>query len=41
MINQLQSLGHKALDFFQRLGRGHILIVDVLKGQPALFFAHV
>lgn len=38
MINQLQSLGHKALDFFQRLGRGHILIVDVLKGQPALFF---
>ncbi len=38
MINQLQSLGHKALEFFQRLGRGHILIVDVLKGQPALYF---
>lgn len=37
MIDFIQSLGHKGLDFFQRLGRGHILIFDVLKGLPALF----
>lgn len=37
MIDLIQSLGHKCLDFFQRLGRGHILIFDVLKGVPALF----
>ncbi len=36
MINQIQSLGHKGLDFFQRLGRAHILIVDILKGLPVL-----
>ena len=37
MIDFIQSLGHKGIDFFQRLGRGHILIFDVLKGLPALF----
>ncbi len=37
MMNQIQLLGRKALDFFQRLGRGHILIIDILKSQPALF----
>jgi len=37
MIDFIQSLGHKGLEFFQRLGRGHILIFDVLKGLPALF----
>lgn len=37
MIDFIQSLGHKGLDFFQRLGRGHILIFDILKGVPALF----
>ncbi len=36
MLNQLQIIGHKSLNFFQRLGRGHILIFDVLKGIASL-----
>ncbi len=32
MIDTIQSLGHKALDFFERLGRGHILLLDILQG---------
>jgi len=36
MINQIQSLGRSALDFFERLGRGHILLLDLLKGIPSV-----
>ena len=36
MIDSLQSLGHKALNFFERLGRGHILIVDILLGLASV-----
>lgn len=36
MIDILQLFGHKGLGFFQRLGRGHILLFDVLKGLPSL-----
>lgn len=32
MIDYIQSLGHKSLDFFERLGRGHILIIDIFRG---------
>ena len=36
MINQIQSLGRSAIDFFERLGRGHILLLDLLKGIPSV-----
>ena len=36
MFNSIQSLGQKALSFFERLGRGHILILDVFKGIPSV-----
>jgi len=36
MLNQIQLLGHKGLNFFQRLGRGHILIFDILAGLSSL-----
>lgn len=36
MLTAIQSLGHNALDFFQRLGRGHILLSHVLAGVPEL-----
>ena len=32
MLDYLQSIGHKSLNFFQRLGRGHILILDIIRG---------
>jgi len=32
MLDYLQSIGHKGLNFFQRLGRGHILILDIIRG---------
>lgn len=37
-INALQSLGHKGLDFFQRLGRAHILLSHILAGLGELSF---
>ncbi len=36
MLDSLQSLGHKALNFFQRLGRGHILLLQILSGSHTL-----
>lgn len=36
MIDLIQLLGHKGLGFFQRLGRGHILMFDIIKGLPSL-----
>jgi phospholipid/cholesterol/gamma-HCH transport system permease protein len=37
MLNSLQLLGRKGLNFFQRLGRGHILFASILAGLPSLF----
>jgi phospholipid/cholesterol/gamma-HCH transport system permease protein len=37
MLNSLQLLGRKGLSFFQRLGRGHILLINILAGLPSLF----
>ena len=37
MLTGLQILGQKAIDFFQRLGRGHILFIAILAGIPQLF----
>jgi len=36
MIDLFQLLGHKGIDFFERLGRGHILLFDIIKGLPSL-----
>ncbi len=37
MLNWLQFLGRGGLDFFERLGRGHMFIVRVSAGLPGLF----
>jgi len=37
MLDSLQLLGRKGLEFFQRLGRGHMLLLRVLAGLPGLF----
>ncbi|HID49700.1 MAG TPA: ABC transporter permease, partial [Chromatiales bacterium] len=36
MLDALQLLGQKGLDFFQRLGRGHILLLHIVAGLPGL-----
>jgi phospholipid/cholesterol/gamma-HCH transport system permease protein len=36
MFEYLQGLGHKGLTFFQRLGRGHILLFNILAGLHTL-----
>jgi len=36
MLSMLQQLGHNALGFFQRLGRGHLLLLRILEGLPTL-----
>ena len=36
MLEYLQSLGHKGLSFFQRLGRGHILLANIVMGLHTL-----
>lgn len=36
ILQSVQLLGHKGLNFFQRLGRGHILLASILNGLPAL-----
>ena len=36
MIDLIQLLGHKGINFFERLGRGHILLFDIIKGLPSL-----
>lgn len=37
MLNWLAALGQRALDFFQRLGRGHLFLVQVLLGLGSLW----
>jgi phospholipid/cholesterol/gamma-HCH transport system permease protein len=37
MIDLIARLGRSGLDFFQRLGRGHILFFNILTGLPSLF----
>jgi len=37
MLDSLQLLGRNGLDFFQRLGRGHLLMLQILAGIPSLF----
>ena len=37
MLNQFQSLGKATLDFFARLGRGHIFLMQILAAIPGLF----
>ncbi|MFO7594428.1 MAG: lipid asymmetry maintenance ABC transporter permease subunit MlaE [Pseudomonadota bacterium] len=36
MLNWLQQLGHSGLGFFERLGRGHILLYYMLVGIPSV-----
>ena len=36
MLGYLQSLGRQGLSFLQRLGRGHLFLLHVLAGTPAL-----
>ena len=36
MLDWLQQLGHRALSFFQRLGRGHLLLFSMLGGVPGV-----
>jgi phospholipid/cholesterol/gamma-HCH transport system permease protein len=36
MINLLAELGRRALDFFERLGRGHLLLLSILWRQAGL-----
>ena len=36
MLDSLQLLGQKGLNFFQRLGRGHMLLLQILVGLPSL-----
>ena len=36
MLNLIQQLGHSGLGFFQRLGRGHILLGHILAGIPSM-----
>ncbi|GAB6041751.1 lipid asymmetry maintenance ABC transporter permease subunit MlaE [Endothiovibrio diazotrophicus] len=36
MLNVLQQWGHNALNVFQRLGRGHLFLLRVLGGLPAV-----
>lgn len=36
MLNFIQQLGRSALDFFQRLGRAHILFAHILAGLPSM-----
>ncbi|HCD05931.1 MAG TPA: ABC transporter permease, partial [Methylophaga sp.] len=38
MIEVLRSLGRWGLDTFQRLGRGHIFLMQMLAGMPSLAF---
>ena len=35
-LDYIQKLGQSALNFFQRLGRGNILLINILMGIPAL-----
>ena len=39
MIELLRSLGRWGLDTFQRLGRGHLFLVQMLEGFQARYSA--
>ena len=36
MNNPIRSLGRKGLNFFERLGRGHLFLLATLRGVPSL-----
>lgn len=36
MLNAVRALGRSGLDFFERLGRGHLFLLRVLTGVPGL-----
>lgn len=36
MLNSIQGLGRSGIDFFQRLGRAHILLGHILVGIPSM-----
>ncbi|MFK5913258.1 MAG: lipid asymmetry maintenance ABC transporter permease subunit MlaE [Woeseiaceae bacterium] len=38
MLNKLQGMGRSGLDFFQRLGRAHILLGHIILGLPGMLF---
>lgn len=38
MISRLQFLGRSALNTFEKLGRGNIFLINVIKGVPGLVF---
>ena len=37
LLNFIQSFGQSGIDFFQRLGRAHILFGQILSGMPSMF----
>ena len=37
MLDRLQKMGRSGLDFFQRLGRAHILLGHIVAGLPSMF----
>jgi phospholipid/cholesterol/gamma-HCH transport system permease protein len=38
LLNKLQSLGHKVLSSLQRLGRGHVFLLQVLPAMEGMLF---
>ena len=36
MLDALQGLGRATLSFFERLGRGHLLLAQILMNVPGL-----
>jgi phospholipid/cholesterol/gamma-HCH transport system permease protein len=38
MIEAIRSLGRWGLGVFERLGRGHLLLLNIIRGIPELFF---
>ena len=36
MIDSIQQMGRSTIDFFQRLGRGHLLLLHVIQGIPGM-----
>lgn len=38
ILDKLQMLGRKNLNFFQRVGRGHVLLFEILRGVPSILF---
>ena len=38
LLDKLQSLGHKSLSSVQRLGRGHVFLLQVLPAMEGMLF---